>query len=86
MVHIASRANRIEPSASSVATQRARVLRAEGRDIVSLAQGEPDFATPDNVIEAALRAMRNGETGYTPAAGTMALREASARRAGHRCP
>ncbi len=76
MVHIASRANRIEPSASSVATQRARVLRAEGRDIVSLAQGEPDFATPDNVIEAAIRAMRNGETGYTPAAGTMALREA----------
>lgn len=76
MVHIASRANRIEQSASSVATQRARVLRAEGRDIVSLAQGEPDFATPDNVIEAALRAMRNGETRYTPAAGTMALREA----------
>jgi len=76
MVYIASRANHIEPSASSVATQRARALRAEGRDIVSLAQGEPDFATPDNVIEAAIRAMRNGETGYTPAAGTMALREA----------
>lgn len=76
MVHVAERTKRIEPSASSVATQRARELRAEGHDIISLTQGQPDFDTPDHVLEAAIKAMHAGETRYTPVMGTPALRDA----------
>ena len=76
MVHVAVRTTRIEPSASSVATQRARELRAEGHDIIALTQGQPDFDTPDHVLEAAIDAMYAGETRYTPVMGTPALRDA----------
>ena len=55
---------------------RVRELRAAGVDIVSLTQGEPDFNTPDAIIEAACRAMREGQTHYTPVDGTPALKEA----------
>jgi len=74
--YLAERTTRIETSPSSVATQRARDLRAEGHDIIALTQGQPDFPTPDNVIEAAYAAMKNGETTYTPVGGTPALKEA----------
>lgn len=57
---------------------RATALRAAGRDIVSLSVGEPDFATPAHVAEAAKRAIDEGQTRYTPVAGTMALRQAAA--------
>ena len=73
--YLAERTTRIETSPSSVATQRARDLRAEGHDIIALSQGQPDFPTPDNVIEAAYAAMKNGETAYTPVGGTPALKE-----------
>ena len=76
MTYIAERTNRIEISPSSVATQRARELRAEGADIVALTQGQPDFPTPDNVTEAAYAAMKRGETTYTPVGGTPALKDA----------
>ena len=76
MVHVAERTTWIEPSASSVATQRARELRAKGHDIISLTQGQPDFDTPDHVLEAATKAMHAGETRYTPVMGTPALRDA----------
>ena len=76
MVHVAERTTWIEPSASSVATQRARELRAEGHDIIALTQGQPDFDTPDHVLEAAINAMHAGETRYTPVMGTPALRDA----------
>jgi aspartate aminotransferase len=56
--------------------QRARELRAEGRDIVSLTTGEPDFDTPDHVKEAATRAMAEGQTKYTDPGGTPELKEA----------
>lgn len=59
-------------------TDRATALRAEGRDIVSLSVGEPDFATPAHVAEAAKRAIDEGQTRYTPVVGTMALRQAAA--------
>ncbi|MCZ2497999.1 aminotransferase class I/II-fold pyridoxal phosphate-dependent enzyme [Xylophilus sp. Kf1] len=59
-----------------MAGQRARALRAEGRDIVSLTTGEPDFPTPAHIIEAAARAMAAGQTRYTDVGGTPALREA----------
>ncbi|MET0185314.1 MAG: pyridoxal phosphate-dependent aminotransferase [Achromobacter sp.] len=76
MLHIASRLNRIKPSPSSMAGQRARALRAEGRDIVGLTAGEPDFDTPEHIREAATRAMTAGQTRYTDVGGTAALREA----------
>ncbi len=63
-------------SASATAAQRARELRAAGVDIIELAQGEPDFNTPDHVIEAAHRAMRAGQTHYTAADGTPELKAA----------
>lgn len=56
----------------------ARRLEAEGRDIVHLEIGEPDFATPENIIRAAVRAMEDGATHYTPASGIMDVREATA--------
>ncbi len=59
-------------------TDRAIALRAEGRDIISLSVGEPDFATPDHVIAAAKAALDAGATKYTAVAGTQRLREAAA--------
>lgn len=59
-------------------SEKARALRAEGRDILAFSTGEPDFPTPPEVIEAAYRAARDGQTGYPPTAGTPALREAVA--------
>ncbi len=54
----------------------AKALKAEGRDIVSFTAGEPDFDTPDPIKEAGIAAIRNGQTKYTPAAGTVELRKA----------
>ncbi|MBT6095661.1 MAG: pyridoxal phosphate-dependent aminotransferase [Rhodospirillaceae bacterium] len=76
MAHAAERTTRIEPSASSVATQRARELKAAGHDIIVMTQGQPDFDTPDHVIEAAISAMKKGETRYTPVMGTQDMRDA----------
>jgi len=59
-----------------MAGQRARALRAQGRDIVGLTSGEPDFDTPEHIREAAYRAMNAGQTRYTDVGGTAALREA----------
>jgi len=75
---LGARAARARISASARAAQRARELRAAGRSIVELAQGEPDFNTPDHVIEAAYRAMRAGQTHYTPVDGTPELKAAIA--------
>jgi aspartate aminotransferase len=58
---------------------KARALEAQGRDIIHLEIGEPDFPTPDNIVEAAYASIRNGATHYTPAAGIMEAREAVAR-------
>ncbi len=69
----AERMSRFQPSASTSAAQHARTLKAEGRDIIDLTLGEPDFATPENVKQAALAAMDADETHYTNVAGTPAL-------------
>jgi aspartate aminotransferase len=69
---------RIAPSQTTAMTDRAIALRAEGRDIISLSVGEPDFATPDHVITAAKAALDAGDTKYTAVAGTQRLREAAA--------
>ncbi|MGJ8515381.1 pyridoxal phosphate-dependent aminotransferase [Carnimonas bestiolae] len=68
--------SRIKPSASIAASQRARELRAEGRDIIALSAGEPDFDTPDHIKQAAERAMAEGKTKYPPVSGIAELREA----------
>src|ERR1700704_5087870 len=57
---------------------RANALAAQGRDIISLGIGQPDFRTPDFIVEAAIKALRDGHHGYTPANGIPQLREAVA--------
>jgi aspartate aminotransferase len=75
-IRIASRVQRIKPSPSSAAQDRANALRREGRDIVNLVIGEPDFDTPAHIRQAACEAIERGETRYTMSAGTPALRAA----------
>ncbi|MHA1536587.1 MAG: aminotransferase class I/II-fold pyridoxal phosphate-dependent enzyme, partial [Alphaproteobacteria bacterium] len=57
---------------------RAEALAGEGRDIINLGIGQPDFKTPPHICEAAIKALRDGHHGYTPASGLAALREAVA--------
>jgi aspartate aminotransferase len=76
MAFLAETLSRVKPSATIVMTQKARDLKAKGRDVISLSVGEPDFDTPDNIKEAAIQAIRRGETKYTPVAGIVPLREA----------
>lgn len=75
-IKIAKRLQRIPLSPSVAASQRARELKAEGRDIIALSAGEPDFPTPEHVIAAAAEAARRGETKYTNIGGTLELRKA----------
>ncbi len=78
MAFFADALSRVQPSATIAVTQKARDLKAQGRDIISLSVGEPDFDTPDNIKNAAIDAIRRGETKYTPVAGIVPLREAVA--------
>lgn len=75
---LAPRMSRFKPSPSQIATARARELRAQGRTIVGLTAGEPDFPTPRHVKQAVLDAMEMNNTKYTPINGTIPLREAAA--------
>src|SRR6195952_2999456 len=68
--------SRVKPSATLAADQKARELKAQGRDIIGLAAGEPDFDTPDNIKEAAIKAIRDGKTKYTNVDGIVELKEA----------
>ena len=67
---------RIKPSPTIAVTQKARELRAAGKDVVGLGAGEPDFDTPDNIKKAAIRAIKSGDTKYTAVDGTPALKKA----------
>lgn len=78
MTQTSTALSRIAPSQTSAMTDRATALRAEGRDIISLSVGEPDFPTPPHVIAAAKAAMDAGETRYTPVGGTARLKAAAA--------
>ena len=73
---VAARLSRVKSSASEQASARARELIAAGVDVISLASGEPDFDTPPHVVEAAIAAMRAGDTRYTSTGGTQELRRA----------
>ena len=80
MAFLADALSRVKPSATIAATQKARDLKAKGREIISLSVGEPDFDTPDNIKQAAIKAIERGETKYTPVAGIPELREAIAEK------
>ena len=71
---------RIQPSLTIAVTQKARALKAAGRDVIGLGAGEPDFDTPENVKIAAIEAIRRGETKYTDVEGIPALRAAVAKK------
>ncbi len=75
-MHLSSRASKIQPFHVMELLRRARELEAQGRDIIHMEVGEPDFPTPPTVIEAATRFLANGDVRYTPAMGLPALREA----------
>ncbi len=75
----AKRMSRLGTESAFEVLANARRLEAQGRDIIHLEIGEPDFATPQNIIDAAVRAMNDGATHYTPAGGIAEVREATAR-------
>jgi len=78
MGFLADSLSRIKPSATIAVTDKARELRAAGRDVIGLGAGEPDFDTPDNIKEAAIRAIRDGKTKYTAVDGIPELKQAIA--------
>ncbi|MDE0813756.1 MAG: aminotransferase class I/II-fold pyridoxal phosphate-dependent enzyme [Alphaproteobacteria bacterium] len=77
MDFFAPRMQRFKPSPSQMASARVRDLQAEGRDIIKLTAGEPDFPTPDHANKAAIALMEKNEIRYTPVNGTLPMREAA---------
>ncbi len=77
-IRFAERMSRLGTESAFEVLAKARRLEADGKNIVHLEIGEPDFATPDNIIEAGISAMQNGYTHYTPASGIMEARQAVA--------
>ena len=80
MGHYADRLNGVLPSQTKAMTQRARELKAAGKDVIVLSQGEPDFETPDHIKAAGVRAILEGKTRYTAVPGILPLREAISRK------
>ncbi|MBW6422982.1 pyridoxal phosphate-dependent aminotransferase [Rhizobium sp. XQZ8] len=76
MAFLADALSRVKPSATIAVSQKARELKAKGRDVIGLGAGEPDFDTPDNIKKAAIDAINRGETKYPPVSGIPQLREA----------
>ena len=76
MSRISNRVDQIKPSATIAVSMKAMELKAQGRDIVSLGFGEPDFDTPEHIREAAIAAIHEGKTRYTPVDGTPELKQA----------
>ena len=71
---LAKRISRIQPSATLAMTAKAAELRAQGKDVLNMSVGEPDFNTPTNIVDAAVKAMKDGHTRYTPGGGTKDLK------------
>src|SRR6478672_4293813 len=81
MAFLADQLNRIKPSATIAVTDKARALKLSGRDVIGLGAGEPDFDTPENIKEAAIKAIRDGKTSkYTAVDGMAELKAAVARK------
>ncbi len=77
-MRVAQRMGRLGTETAFEVLVKARALEAQGRSVVHLEVGEPDFPTPENIVEAGIRALRDGKTKYTPSAGIPELREAIA--------
>src|SRR6201990_1448394 len=75
MLHTIAAFDRIGEENAFAVLARATALAAQGRDIINLGIGQPDFRTPEHIVEAAVKALRDGHHGYTPAVGIVALRE-----------
>ena len=73
---ISNSLKRIKPSPTIAVTQKARELKAAGKDVIALGAGEPDFDTPKNIKKAAVKAIKIGDTKYTPVDGTPAIKNA----------
>src|SRR5579883_3276118 len=80
MIPISKMAAAVQPSATLAVGAKARQMKAEGIHVYDFSLGEPDFPTPEHICQAAVQAMRDGHTHYTPAAGIAELRGAIARR------
>ncbi|WP_312096790.1 pyridoxal phosphate-dependent aminotransferase [Niallia sp.] len=74
-IQLAQRVSALTPSTTLAITAKAASLRAEGHDVIGLGAGEPDFNTPQNIIDAAVRSMNEGHTKYTPASGLLTLKK-----------
>lgn len=75
-INLSDRVQRIKPSPTLAITSKAAELRAQGKDIIGLGAGEPDFDTPDHIKQAAIEAINAGKTKYTPVDGTPGLKKA----------
>lgn len=80
MLHTVPAFDRLGEENAFAVLARATALAAQGKDIINLGIGQPDFKTPGHIVEAAIQALRDGHHGYTPATGLLATREAVARR------
>ena len=80
MLHTVAAYDRIGEENAFAVLARATELAASGRDIINLGIGQPDFSTPGHIVEAAVKALRDGHHGYTPANGILPAREAVCRR------
>ena len=80
MAFLADSLKRIKPSATIAVTDKARALKAAGRNVIGLGAGEPDFDTPDNIKRAAIKAIERGESKYTNIDGIAELKAAIARK------
>ena len=77
-MHLSDKMNRLGTETAFEVLARAEALKDSGRDIINLGIGQPDFRTPDHIVDAAIKALRDGHHGYTPAPGIPELREAVA--------
>ena len=77
---LAGRVKTLTPSSTLAITAKAKELKAAGHDVIGLGAGEPDFNTPQHIIDAATRSMNEGQTKYTPSAGLPALKEEIAKK------
>jgi aspartate aminotransferase len=78
MLHLVDAFSRIGEENAFAVLARATELQRQGKDIINLGIGQPDFRTPENIVEAAIKALKDGHHGYTPATGILPLREAVA--------
>lgn len=75
-MNLSKRVSTLTPSSTLAITAKAKELKAAGHDVIGLGAGEPDFNTPDHILDAAEKAMKEGHTKYTPSGGLISLKEA----------